>query len=72
MSLCIHSEPSMETDEDSWLIDDPNLDFMMDEIMWQDRIVSGWPDMPKNSEYKPTLQMWLKLLIQGVGFCIYK
>ena len=40
-SVSLHSETFLKTGEDSWLINDSNLDFMMDEIVWQDQIVFG-------------------------------
>jgi len=37
----------------------------MDEIVCQEQIMSGWPDMQKNPGCKLALHMWLKFLIQG-------
>ena len=67
-----HSKPSLKTGKEGWKINDQNLDFIVNEIVWREQIVSGWSDMPKNPSYKLTLQMWLKVKSRWLVICIYK
>ena len=61
----LHSESSLKIGEDSWRINGPNLDFRMEEIVWQDWIKFDWSDIPKNLGFKSSLQIWWKFWIRG-------
>ena len=61
----LHSKLSLKIGGDNWQINNPNLNFIMEEILWWDWIESGWFDMSKNLKFKPSLQMWWKFWIQG-------